>query len=272
MSGQERDALAQGQWPDELFGADDLTRVHSRGGLTVRSVDHVSLSVPVGARLGVVGESGSGKSSLMRLLCALDRPTSGTVRFRGRPMPTRDRDLAEVRTSVQLVFQDPRSSLDPRMRVGTIITEPLRSPLVLRSGRVPQAARLAEVMEQVGLSAALADRYPHELSGGQRQRVAIARALAARVDVLIADEPVSALDVTSRAQVLNLLIDLVEHEGLTLLFVSHDLAVVRHLCRDVIVMQAGRIVERGPIERVYEHPEHPYTRELLDAVPRITVR
>lgn len=260
--------------PPSLFEADDVTRIHSRGGRVVRAVDHLSLRVPEGARLGIVGESGSGKSSLMRLLCGLDQPTSGTVSFRGRSLARRERDLADVRTGVQLVFQDPRSSLDPRMRVGQIITEPLRSPLARRSGRVTQshAQRLTEVMEQVGLDPALADRYPHELSGGQRQRVAIARALAPRVDALIADEPVSALDVSSRAQVLNLLMDLVAHEGLALLFVSHDLAVVRHLCRDVVVMREGRIVEQGSVEDVYSHPQDPYTRELLDAVPHVRVR
>jgi len=254
-----------------VFSAHDVTRTFGRGDAAVPALRGVSLSVERGSRLGVVGESGSGKTTLMRLLAALDRPTSGTVEFRGRPLGRRPRDLADLRSSVQLVFQDPRSSLDPRMRVGTSITEPLRSPLLRGRPDVPSdvPARLAEVMRDVGLAADLAERYPHELSGGQRQRVAIARALAPRPDVLIADEPVSALDVSVRAQVLNLLLRLVEHEGLTLVFVSHDLSVVRHVCDRVVVMSQGRIVERGSIAQVYDHPGHAYTRELLAAVPRL---
>ena len=254
-----------------LFSAVDVTRTFGRGDAAVHALRGVSLEIERGQRLGVVGGSGSGKTTLMRLLCALDRPTSGTVSFRGSPLGRRPRDLADLRASVQLVFQDPRSSLDPRMRIGTTITEPLRSPLLRGRPDVPAdaASRLAEVMDAVGLDPRLAERYPHELSGGQRQRVAIARALAPRPEVLIADEPVSALDVSVRAQVLNLLLDLVEHEGLTLVLVAHDLAVVRHVCDEVVVMSSGRIVEAGPVARVYEHPRHAYTRELLAAVPTL---
>ena len=257
-----------------LFATHGLTRTFGRGGAAVQALRGVSLTVEPGARLGIVGESGSGKTTLVRLLTALERPTSGTVDFRGRPLGGRAVDLAELRSSVQLVFQDPSSSLDPRMRIGTSITEPLRSPLLRGRPDVPSdsAARLAEVMAEVGLDRRLASSYPHELSGGQRQRVAIARALAPRPDVLIADEPVSALDVSVRAQVLNLLLALVEHEGLTLVFVSHDLSVVRHLCDQVVVMSGGRIVERGPTREVYEHPRDDYTRQLLAAIPTLPAR
>ncbi len=254
-----------------VFTVDDVVRNFGRGEGRIRALRGVSLDVESGTRLGIVGESGSGKTTLVRLLAALDRPTSGSISFRGRPLGRRPRDLAELRAGVQLVFQDPRSSLDPRMRIGTSITEPLRSPLLRGLPGVPGDAgeRLVEVMSAVGLDPALAGRYPHELSGGQRQRVAIARALAPRPDVLIADEPVSALDVSVRAQVLNLLLRLVDEEGLTLLFVSHDLSVVRHLCDHVVVMRRGRIVERGPIAQVYDEPREAYTRALLAAIPRL---
>lgn len=254
-----------------VFGVRDVTRVHGSGASAVRALRGVSLDVAEGARLGIVGESGSGKSTLMRLLTALDRPTSGSIEFRGRPLGRTDRELADLRSQVQLVFQDPRSSLDPRMRIGDTITEPLRSPVLRGRRDVPASAsdRLVEVMRQVGLDPVLAGRYPHELSGGQRQRVAIARALAPRPRVLVADEPVSALDVSVRAQVLNLLLALVEDEGLTLVFVSHDLSVVRHLCDEVAVLRAGEIVEHGPIAEVYDAPRREYTRELLAAIPRL---
>ena len=170
-----------------------------------------------------------------------------------------------------MVFQDPRSSLDPRMNIGRAITEPLRSPAARRMTREERKDRLAEVMVDVGLDPESASRFPHEFSGGQRQRIAIARALVTEPDVLLADEPVSALDVSVRAQVLNLLNDLVRQRGLTMVFVSHDLAVVRHLCDTVAVMSAGRIVERGRLSDVYRDPQHEVTQELLTAIPRIRV-
>ncbi|HSN42653.1 MAG TPA: ATP-binding cassette domain-containing protein [Propionibacteriaceae bacterium] len=251
-----------------------VNRVYGHGRSLVHAVNDATFDVLPGQRLGIVGESGSGKSTLIRMMAALDRPSDGEIIFRGRDITRlRERDLGDVRSSVQMVFQDPRSSLNPRMKAGDIITEPLRSPLLRQRDDVPtdKDVRLREVMEQVGLPFELRHRYPHEFSGGQRQRIAIARALAPKPDVLIADEPVSALDVSVRAHVLNLLLDLVAEYGLTMLFVSHDLTVVRHVCDSVIVMHRGRIVERGPIEDVYSDPQDEYTRTLLAAVPKIRV-
>lgn len=255
-----------------VFEATGLTRIYRHGPRRVTALDGVDLVVERGERLGIVGESGSGKSTLVRLLAALDGPTSGSVRFEGVEIAgLPERRLGFLRAAVQMVFQDPRSSLNPRMTVADIVTEPLRSRLVRRQldHGIDHQARLAEVMAAVDLPVTAAGQYPHEFSGGQRQRIAIARALAPRPEVLIADEPVSALDVSVRAQVLNLLADLVAGQGLTLLFVSHDLMVVRHLCDRVVVMRAGRIEEEGPTERVFAEPRSAYTRTLLDAVPRI---
>ncbi|WP_051215162.1 ABC transporter ATP-binding protein [Granulicoccus phenolivorans] len=257
--------------PAPVYAVRDLTRVYP-GSRTVVAVDNVSLTVRRGQRLGIVGESGSGKSTLIRMLAALDRPTAGDIRLHGRSIiGVPERRLGFLRSAVQLVFQDPRSSLDPRMRVGDIITEPLRSRMMRHRSDVPDdhAARLTEVLEAVGLPADSARRFPHEFSGGQRQRIAIARALAPRPEVLIADEPVSALDVSVRAQVLNLLNDLVDRMGLTMIFVSHDLLVVRHVCDSVAVMRGGRIVEAGTTEQVYQRPQEPYTQALLAAIPTI---
>ncbi len=244
--------------------------VSRRYGRTSRpAVDGVSLEVTSGERLGLVGESGSGKSTLVRMLAGLDRPTTGSVAFRGTEIGRLpERRLRSLRGAVQMVFQDPRSSLDPRMKVGVSIAEPLRSRSS-GTGRADRRERVAEVMEQVGLDPRHANRFPHEFSGGQRQRIALARALAPRPDVLIADEPVSALDVSVRAQVLNLIADLVAAEGLTLIFVSHDLAVVHHLCDRVAVMRAGRLVEVGTADRIWTRPADPYTRRLLAAIPRL---
>ncbi|MGC3993235.1 MAG: ABC transporter ATP-binding protein [Propionicimonas sp.] len=258
--------------PDELYRTEALTRVYRTGRSEVRALDAVDLTLQRGHRLGIVGESGSGKSTLVRLLAGLDRATSGRVWFEGTDITALpERSLGMVRASVQMVFQDPRSSLNPRMKVGDIITEPLRSRLVRRQlpAGVDHAARLAELLEAVDLPADAGAHYPHEFSGGQRQRIAIARALAPKPEVLIADEPVSALDVSVRAQVLNLLTELVAAQGLTLVVVSHDLMVVRHLCDQLVVMRHGRIVERGATQEVYDDPQTDYTRALLAAVPRI---
>lgn len=226
----------------------------------------VDLAVTEGETLGIVGESGSGKTTLAHLLIDLDKPTSGSILFRGADLSDLSKaQRRELRSSMQIIFQDPNASLDPRLKVGTIITEPLRS---LRIAGDHQA-RLHELLDAVGLSSAATGRYPHEFSGGQRQRIAIARALAPHPKVLIADEPVSALDVSVRAKTLNLLQDLKEQFDLTLVLISHDLSVMHHVCDRVAVMYAGRVVETGPVEQLFADPEHPYTRTLLDAIPRL---
>jgi peptide/nickel transport system ATP-binding protein len=232
----------------------------------VLALDNVSLDVHAGDRLAIVGESGSGKSTLARLFLALEEPTAGEIRFEGTAVDVRrGAALANLRRAVQIVFQDPLGSLDPRMSIGESVAEPLRALHIPGDHR----ARVDDLLNAVGLSSAAARRYPHQFSGGQRQRVAIARALAPRPRVLVADEAVSALDVSVRAQVLNLIDDLVDRFGLTLVFISHDLAVVRHLCTRVAVLYRGRLVEQGPAEQVYQEPRHPYTRALLQAVPRL---
>jgi peptide/nickel transport system ATP-binding protein len=231
----------------------------------VAALRGVSFDVRAGQRFGIVGESGSGKSTLLRILCALDAPTSGSVRFDGEQISGRsERELRGLRRRLQVVFQDPMSSLDPRMRVRDIIAEPL-----LGEPRLDARARVAELLESVGLPRDAGDRFPHQFSGGQRQRISIARALAPRPSVLVADEPVSALDVSVRAQILNLLTDLVEQHSLTLVFVSHDLSVVRHMCDTVAVLRAGEIVEQGPVAQVHDRPRHEYTRSLVAAVPTL---
>lgn len=248
----------------------DLTRTYGKPGLFGRSLvvpalRGVSFDVGVGQRFGIVGESGCGKSTLLRLLTALDEPTSGRVEIAGEPIGGRpERQLRWLRDAMQIVFQDPMGSLDPRMNVRDIIAEPLHG-----ATRRQRRTRVNELLEQVGLPLSSAEKHPHQFSGGQRQRIAIARALVTRPKILIADEAVSALDVSVRAQVLNLLDDLVQEYQLTLVFVSHDLNVVHHSCDAVAVMNAGRIVECGPADSVIESPQHPYTAELVSAIPRV---
>jgi peptide/nickel transport system ATP-binding protein len=233
---------------------------------TVHALRGVDLEVVRGDRVGVVGESGAGKSTLARLLLALDQPQGGEVRFEGQQVNGRkERDLRFLRRQAQIVFQDPRSSLDPRMRVREILLEPLRALDVPGDHRV----RVRELLDAVGLPADAATRYPHQFSGGQRQRIAIGRAIAPQPALLIADEPVSALDVSVRAQILDLLRELADGLGLTLIFISHDLSVVRYLCDRVAVMRDGRVVETGPVDQVYDTPQHAYTRALLAAVPML---
>jgi oligopeptide/dipeptide ABC transporter ATP-binding protein len=235
----------------------------TRPGQTVHALRGVSFQVTAGERFGIVGESGCGKSTLLRLLAGLDRPTSGRVVVEGTDIaPLPERRLQFLRERLQMVFQDPMSSLDPRMRVRDIVAE----PLVAQGSRAPQA-RVIELLTEVGLSESAVHRYPHQFSGGQRQRISMARALAPSPGILLADEPVSALDVSVRAQVLNLISDLVDELDLTLVFVSHDLSVVRHLCDRVAVMNAGEIVETGTVEEIWRDPQHPYTQRLLAAVP-----
>jgi peptide/nickel transport system ATP-binding protein len=232
-------------------------------GPVVQALRGVSLEVAPGERFGIVGESGCGKSTLLRIIAGLDRPTSGRVVVEGREITgLPERRLGFLRQRMQVVFQDPMGSLDPRMSVRDIIAEPL-----VAQGIKGRRARVEQLLDAVGLPAEAADRYPHQFSGGQRQRISIARALAPSPTILLADEPVSALDVSVRAQVLNLLDDLVAELGLTLVFVSHDLSVVRHVCDRVAVMSAGEIIETGPTKQVYDHPGHPYTERLLRSVP-----
>jgi len=231
------------------------------------ALDDADIDVRDGSAIGIIGESGSGKSTLVRLLLALDAPTSGTVEFDGRPVDANAsaRDLHWLRRSTGIVFQDPYSSLDPRMSVGRIIAEPLWALGIDGDRR----ARVREVLEEVGLEADMASRFPHEFSGGQRQRIAIARAIAHRPRLLVGDEPLSALDVTVRAQILELLAELRRREAMALVMVSHDIGVVQSLCDDVIVMKDGRIVEEGPTEKVLLQPQVAYTRRLLAAIPTI---
>lgn len=225
------------------------------------------LEVRAGSAVGIIGESGSGKSTLVRLLMALDAPTSGTVHFDGRAVDAAAsaRSLHWLRRRTGVVFQDPYASLDPRMSVGRIVGEPLWALGIDGDRR----ARVHEVLEDVGLEADMADRFPHEFSGGQRQRIAIARAIVHRPDVLVGDEPLSALDVTVRAQILALLGDLRARTGLTMVLVSHDIGVVQNLCDEVVVMKDGRIVEKGATEQVLQRPRADYTKRLLASIPVI---
>jgi peptide/nickel transport system ATP-binding protein len=233
----------------------------------VQALQGVSFTIHAGRSLGIVGESGSGKSTLARLVMALDRPTSGHVRMEGRDLHALPPEaLRQARRDFQMVFQDPYGSLDPRQTVERIVTEPLSAQG--GTSAAERHRRAAEVLASVGLRANDLGKYPHEFSGGQRQRIAIARALITRPKLIVADEPVSALDVSVQAQVLNLMQDLQSEFGVTYMLISHDLAVVNHLCDDVAVLWKGRIVEQGPPQRLFQHAEHPYTRALLDAVPR----
>ncbi len=228
----------------------------------------VSFSVTAGRSLGIVGESGSGKSTLARLAMALDTPTRGTVELLGRNLHALPAAaLRAARRDFQMVFQDPYGSLDPRQTVERIVAEPLH--MLAPAPRAQQRAQVLQVLDQVGLRSADADKYPHEFSGGQRQRIAIARALITRPRLIVADEPVSALDVSVQAQVLNLMQDLQEHSGVTYLLISHDLAVVSHLCDEVLVLREGAAVERGTPQALFSDPQHPYTRALVEAVPRV---
>lgn len=233
----------------------------------VQALNGVSFTIQAGRSLGIVGESGSGKSTLARLVMALDTPTSGRVELLGRDLHSLPReDLRKARRDFQMVFQDPYGSLDPRQTVERIVTEPLGAQG--ETTRTEQRSRAAEALEAVGLRPNDLGKYPHEFSGGQRQRVAIARALITRPRLIVADEPVSALDVSVQAQVLNLMQDLQQQFGITYMLISHDLAVVHHLCDDVAVLWKGQIVEQGPPQRLFEDARHEYTRTLLEAVPQ----
>ncbi|TAM87581.1 MAG: ABC transporter ATP-binding protein [Candidimonas sp.] len=233
----------------------------------VKAVDDVSFHINAGEVLGLVGESGSGKTTVGATLLRLMEPTAGSIRFGGVDITHLPRaKLAPFRRRMQLVFQDPFSSLNPRMRVGDIVGEPLTIHHLVK-GEARKRARVGELLRMVGLSADHARLYPHEFSGGQRQRIGIARALASNPEFIVADEPVSALDVSIQAQVVNLLIDLQKQLGLTLLFIAHDLAVVEHISNRIAVMYLGKLVEIGPSREICSAPKHPYTEALLSAVP-----
>ncbi len=232
----------------------------------VRAVDDVTFDVAQGETFGLVGESGSGKTTTGRCVLRLIEPTSGEVEFKGEDvLAFSKRRMREARREMQIVFQDPYSSLNPRMRVQEIVEEPL---VIHRTGnRAERRARVRELFELVGLDPSQLTRYPHQFSGGQRQRIGLARALALNPSLVIADEPVSALDVSVQAQVINLLMDLQERLSLTYLFIAHDLRLVRHICSRLAVMYLGRIVEMGDTEAIFAAPAHPYTRALLSAIP-----
>ncbi len=247
-----------------LLEVDDLVKEFPARGGAVRAVDDVSFSLMAGETLGLVGESGSGKSTIARLVVRLLEPSEGSIRIDGDDISHLSRRaLRTMRRRVQIVFQDPYSSLDPRMTARAIVAEPLK--IAGRSREI--ATRVPEVLALVGLGSEHEGRYPHELSGGQRQRIGIARALAVQPEVLVLDEPVTALDGSIQAQILNLLVQLQSELGLTYLFIAHDLAVVRHLADRVAVMHLGRIVETAPTEDLFRAPLHPYTQALLSASP-----
>jgi peptide/nickel transport system ATP-binding protein len=236
----------------------------------IQALSDVSFQLAAGKSMGIVGESGSGKSTLARLVMALEKPTQGKVLFKGQDLNALPQDaLRRARSDFQMVFQDPYGSLDPRQKVLRIVSEPLSSTLNNPSRQALSAQdlkdRAAQALTEVGLRASDLDKYPHEFSGGQRQRIAIARALITRPSLIVADEPVSALDVSVQAQVLNLMMDLQERYGLSYLFVSHDLAVVNLMCDDVLVLQHGQLVEAGSADDIFLRPQHPYTQELLSA-------
>ncbi|MBB5689652.1 peptide/nickel transport system ATP-binding protein [Roseomonas alkaliterrae] len=260
-----------------MFEARDLARyfdvsrpllqrlIAREGRRTLRAVDGISFTIPKGTTLSLVGESGCGKSTVARLAVGLYAPTAGEVRFDGQDL-AQARSMAEQRRRMQMIFQDPYASLNPRWRVADIIAEPIRAFGLVRS-RAEQESRVAELLTQVGLSPLDGQKFPHEFSGGQRQRISIARALSSNPEFLVCDEPTSALDVSVQAQILNLMKELQQRFGLTYLFISHNLAVVRQVSDRIGVMYLGRLAELAPAETLFRAPRHPYTRALMEAIP-----
>ncbi len=254
------------------LSADGITvSFRRRGHGPFKALDHVSLDVPRGAMVGLVGESGSGKSTLSRVLTGLLQPDAGRVRVQGQDAFARGTRV-NLRAHVQMIFQDATGTLNPRQKVQAALAEVLTVIRRERLGRAEQRVRVAALLDQVGLTPEIAERYPRELSGGQCQRVCIARALAVGAEILIADEPVSALDVSVQARILRLLNDLRRERNLSVLLIAHDLAVVGAVCDEAVVLQAGRVVEAGAPAELFSRPSHPYTRRLLAAVPRIDAR
>jgi peptide/nickel transport system ATP-binding protein/oligopeptide transport system ATP-binding protein len=262
-----RRALLESRVMTALLEITDLVKHYAARGATIRALDGVSFTLQRGEVLGVVGESGCGKSTLGRALLRLVEPTAGAIRFEGEDITHIDRKaMTRRRRDMQVVFQDPFGSLNPRHRVGEIVGEPL---LVHAIGdKTTREARVLELLDLVGLPRDSVARYPHEFSGGQRQRIAIARALALDPKLLVADEPVSALDVSIQSQIVNLLAEMRERLGLAMIFISHDLSVIRHVSDRIAVMYLGRIVEIGAAADIFERPQHPYTQALLSAIPR----
>lgn len=269
------DAQTAAATPSPLLQVKDLVREYTlprehlfRPPGKVHALNGVTFSIEPGRSLGIVGESGSGKSTLARTVMALDAPTAGTVELLGRNLhQLPPEQLRQARRDFQMVFQDPYGSLDPRQTVERIVTEPLQAQG--ETSRAAQREQAGQVLAQVGLRANDLGKYPHEFSGGQRQRIAIARALITRPRLIVADEPVSALDVSVQAQVLNLMQDLQQQFGITYMLISHDLAVVNHLCDEVVVLYQGRIVERGSPAELFRNAQHPYTQSLVGAVPQV---
>ena len=266
----------------DISAAEPLLSVHDlkvhfpvKGGVlrrtvdVVKAVDGISFDIPRGKTVGLVGESGSGKTTTGRAIARLVPITAGSVHYQGRDLATLSRrDFFAYRKKIQVIFQDPFGSLNPRMTIYSIIAEPLEIHFKEWS-KSQKRARVADLLEKVGLSAEFMQRYPHQFSGGQRQRIGIARALAVEPDFIVCDEPVSALDVSVQAQIINLLQDLQDELGLTYLFIAHDLAVVEHISDQVLVMTEGKIVEQASAAEIYSNPQHPYTIKLLEAVPQL---
>ena len=237
----------------------------------LHAVDDVSISIEHGETLGIVGESGCGKSTLGRTIIHLTEPTSGTILFEGRDITrVSKKECKELRRDIQMIFQDPYASLDPRMSVTELIEEPLRI-YRLCSGKEERQKRVFELMDTVGIARRFANSYPHELDGGRRQRIGVARALSLDPKFVVCDEPVSALDVSIQAQVLNLLQDLQKDKGLTYMFITHDLSVVKHISNNICVMYMGTVVEKSEAKELFRNPKHPYTKALLSAIPRPVV-